>query len=347
MLTVIVRYSPALTASGNPIVAVERSSSVTVTVAEKRDPMRYVAGPLATRNNVAVTVPAPWATLSSVVVNVSSTLPVDAGIVTLVGRLPVVRRGPVSVTLAISVSGSVGAGSAVTRNCTGLPSTTDSVTAVMVTELACGRIVVPGPVRESPSVDDSVTVTEAEPAGPTVYPSPSVTDAVIVPPGPVASPRPARQRGRRRVQGGTHDRSEPGAGACRVTFKPEANELELGETAVRAFGVLLDLQHADGQAAAEPLRVMPHIRYLNAFEGRRAERWQYKNEREPLVDIGTRGKTWSHFHFKSNNWVDIPGGGQRLCYNEIATKHNWYYLRRDFDQPGTHSPRSGGVAIPR
>ena len=93
-----------------------------------------------------------------------------------------------------------------------------------------------------------------------------------------------------------------------VTFKPEANELALGETAVRAFGVLLDLQHADGQAA-EPLRVMPHIRYLNAFEGWRAERWQYKNEREPLVDIGTRGKTWSHFHFKSNNWVDIPGGG--------------------------------------
>ena len=61
--------------------------------------------------------------------------------------------------------------------------------------------------------------------------------------------------------------------------------------------------------------------YLNAFEGRRAERWQYKNEREPLVDIGTRGKTWSHFHFKSSNWADIPGGGQRLCYNEIATKH--------------------------
>ena len=56
-----------------------------------------------------------------------------------------------------------------------------------------------------------------------------------------------------------------------VTFKPEANELELGETAVRAFGILLDLQHADGQAA-EPLRVMPHIRYLNAFEGRRVER---------------------------------------------------------------------------
>ena len=114
------------------------------------------------------------------------------------------------------------------------------------------------------------------------------------------------------------------------TFKPEASSLELSETAVRDFGVLLDLQHADG-AAEEPLRVMPHIRYLNAFEGERVERWQYKCEREPLRDIGDRGKTWSHFHLSPNNWADIDGGEQRLCYNEIATKHNWYYLRLDFD----------------
>ena len=114
------------------------------------------------------------------------------------------------------------------------------------------------------------------------------------------------------------------------TFKPEAAALELGETGVRAFGVVLDLQHADDQAA-EPLRVMPHVRYLNAMEGERVERWQYKSEREPFVDIGTRNKTWSHFHLKSTNWADIPRGDQRLCYNEIATKHNWYYLRLDFD----------------
>ncbi len=28
---------------------------------------------------------------------------------------------------------------------------------------------------------------------------------------------------------------------------------------------------------------------------------------------------------------DIPGGEQLLCYNEIATKQNWYYLRLDVD----------------
>jgi hypothetical protein len=30
-------------------------------------------------------------------------------------------------------------------------------------------------------------------------------------------------------------------------------------------------------------------------------------------------------------WVDIPGGDQLLCYNEIATKQNWHYLRVDLD----------------
>ena len=60
-----------------------------------------------------------------------------------------------------------------------------------------------------------------------------------------------------------------------VTFKPEASALELGETAVRAVGMVLDLQHADRQSST-PLRVMPHVRYLNAFAGERVERWQYK-----------------------------------------------------------------------
>ena len=60
------------------------------------------------------------------------------------------------------------------------------------------------------------------------------------------------------------------------------------------------------------------------------ERWQYKNAREPLVDIGTRGKRWSPFQ------VDVPGGAQRLCNYEIATKRNWYYLRLYFDLAGMH-----------
>ena len=54
-------------------------------------------------------------------------------------------------------------------------------------------------------------------------------------------------------------------GRSRSSPASRKGALQLGETAVRAFGVVLDLQHADGQAA-EPLRVMPHLRYLNAFE---------------------------------------------------------------------------------
>ena len=112
---------------------------MTVTVAESGDPMLYVVGLLVTPVNLAVTVPALWMILSLVVVNVSTLLVVDAGIVTLVGRESGVRVGPVSVTLTPSVRSSAGAGAAVTVKRTGLPSTTESVTALMITEFAGGR----------------------------------------------------------------------------------------------------------------------------------------------------------------------------------------------------------------
>ena len=109
-----------------------------------------------------------------------------------------------------------------------------------------------------------------------------------------------------------------------VTFKPEATELALSELDVRAVGVLFDLQDAQH-------RVMPHLRYLNAWEGGPVARWQYKEDPVPLRDIGTSGKTRSHFHLSPEGWLDLPGEPQRLCYNEIATKQNWHYLRVGFD----------------
>jgi hypothetical protein len=114
------------------------------------------------------------------------------------------------------------------------------------------------------------------------------------------------------------------------TFKPEASELRLSETDVRAVGVLFDLQDVDHpDRPAE--RVMPHIRYLNAVNGEQIGKWQFKAKREPFREIGGTGKTKSHFHLAAEGWEDIPGGEQLLCYNEIATKHNWHYLRLDFD----------------
>ena len=106
--------------------------------------------------------------------------------------------------------------------------------------------------------------------------------------------------------------------------------MELLDTDVRAFGFGIDLQMSD-QAAGRAERVMPHLRYLNALEGRRQEKWQFKRAVEPLRDIGGSGKTRSHFHLAPTGWEDVPGGAQRLCYNEIATKHNWYYVQIGFD----------------
>lgn len=114
------------------------------------------------------------------------------------------------------------------------------------------------------------------------------------------------------------------------TFKPEASALELSETDVRAVGVLFDLQDVD-RKQAQPQRIMPHIRYLNALNGEFVGQWQFKKERVTLHDIGGSGKTRSHFHLAPEGWENLPDGDQRLCYNEIATKQNWYYLRLDFD----------------
>ncbi len=109
-----------------------------------------------------------------------------------------------------------------------------------------------------------------------------------------------------------------------VAFKPEASELTLSEVDVRTFGILFDLQNAES-------RVMPHLRYLNALDGDPVSRWQYKQRREPLEQIGVSGKTRSHFHLSNEGWVDLPSDPQPLCYNEIATKINWHYVKVGFD----------------
>lgn len=114
------------------------------------------------------------------------------------------------------------------------------------------------------------------------------------------------------------------------TFKPEASEMLLSETDVRAVGVLFDLQGSDTERGYSD-RVMPHLRYLNALDGEFAGRWQFKRKREALQKIGDTGKVRSHFHLADEGWEDVPGGEQLLCYNEIATKQNWHYLRLDFD----------------
>ncbi len=114
------------------------------------------------------------------------------------------------------------------------------------------------------------------------------------------------------------------------TFKPEATELQLSETDIRSFGFLYDLQVGD-QHGAGGERVMPHLRFLNAENGEHLQKWQFKRKTTPIQPIGTAGKTITHYHLSPDDWEDLPGGEQRLCYNEIPTKVNWHYLRFDFD----------------
>ena len=112
------------------------------------------------------------------------------------------------------------------------------------------------------------------------------------------------------------------------TFKPEATELRLSELDVRSVGFLFDLQGGDRD---ETERVMPHLRFLNAVDGTHVQRWQFKSETTPFQPIGRENKTATHYHLAPEGWRDLPGGEQRLCYNEIPTKVNWSYLRFDFD----------------
>ncbi len=113
------------------------------------------------------------------------------------------------------------------------------------------------------------------------------------------------------------------------TFKPEATELRLSETDVRSIGFLYDLQTGDTDADA--WRVMPHLRFLNALDGEHVQKWQFKRRTTDVKPLGTENKTVTHYHLAPQDWEDLPGAGQKLCYNEIPTKVNWHYVRFDFD----------------
>ena len=107
-------------------------------------------------------------------------------------------------------------------------------------------------------------------------------------------------------------------------FKPEAANLKLGDQAPRSFGFLFDIQNHEK-------RIMPHVRYLNSKDGELIQAWQFKRRTQPFQKIGTDNKTVSHYHLSSLDWEYFQSGEQKLCYNEVATKHNWHYLRFDFD----------------
>jgi hypothetical protein len=72
---------------------------------------------------------------------------------------------------------------------------------------------------------------------------------------------------------------------------------------------------------------MPHLRYLNALDGAPQRKWQYRHSTPRREQIGSSGTTGSTYHLHPDGWVDLPGGEQGLCYNELPTKLNWHYIR--------------------
>lgn len=76
------------------------------------------------------------------------------------------------------------------------------------------------------------------------------------------------------------------------------------------------------------------LRYQNTDEtGALTRRWRYKTSLQTTTMMELSGsKPTTDYHVaRPEDWADIPGGEQALCYNEIPTKINWHYLRYLFD----------------
>lgn len=77
------------------------------------------------------------------------------------------------------------------------------------------------------------------------------------------------------------------------------------------------------------------LRYVNADEhGNLVQKWMYKTSLQTSTKMQMSGMVSppEDYHVQDpNDWEEIPGGYQPLCFNEIATKINWHYLRWVWD----------------
>lgn len=113
----------------------------------------------------------------------------------------------------------------------------------------------------------------------------------------------------------------------------------VGEDAVRAFGFFFDIQDAEH-------RWQPTIRFVNNADGVPVRRWQYGQVRPgvtrddwcfglengweaPGIDTIWSGRRYADGSGDGFDWV--PGGEQRLVFNESPDKLNWMYFRLTVD----------------
>ena len=76
------------------------------------------------------------------------------------------------------------------------------------------------------------------------------------------------------------------------------------------------------------------LRYMNTdFQREFVQKWMYKTSLQPTTKMQLKGMdTPFDYHTVSpEDWGEVPGGYQPLCYNEVPTKINWHYLRWLFD----------------
>lgn len=82
------------------------------------------------------------------------------------------------------------------------------------------------------------------------------------------------------------------------------------------------------------------LRYSNTNStGQLTQRWMYKTSLQPTTKMyraGITGENPDYHVMDPNDWADVPGGSQPLCYNEVPTKINWHYLRWRFDTEKRH-----------
>lgn len=83
-------------------------------------------------------------------------------------------------------------------------------------------------------------------------------------------------------------------------------------------------------------RWMLALRYANTdLEGKMVQKWMYNTSLELTTKdkrAGRKATQYLDHHVANvNDWRDVPGGHQPLCFNESATKVNWHYLRWVYD----------------
>lgn len=84
-------------------------------------------------------------------------------------------------------------------------------------------------------------------------------------------------------------------------------------------------------------RFLLTLRYVNTdAAGNFVQKWMCNTSVHPTTKMQLTGEAADDAGFDlhamhPDDWIEVPGGHQMLCYNEVPTKINWHYLCWTFD----------------